>query len=186
MKLTHNKLKQLINEVLEEASEKAPFGPFSGSKPYVASQRAAKLPGEFTKKMALLDKDSGEQSKSLDQSLGIDNPDSDIKTPVSVLQRQEEFREIIANQHGNIFSENEADASIKVNTEAIGDAYRIGTWSHGNYSGGIFANKTGIYILSDDGAQTPFTPKNHDRSAMPITKSFNEIVFMGMFERRKR
>ena len=94
MKLTNNKLKQLINEVLKEASEKAPFGPFTGSKPYVRSQRSAKLPADMSSKLATLDKDSPEMSQVLDQSLGIDNPEADIKTPIGILRGQDEFRKI--------------------------------------------------------------------------------------------
>ena len=183
MKLTHNKLKQLINEVLKEASEKAPYGPFSGRKPYVASQRASKLPGDFTKKLATLDKDSPEQSRSLDQSLGLDHPELDVKTPVEIIEKQQEYREIIANQYSGIFSEDGAKPATKVNTKAIGNAYRIGTWSVDQYSGGMFANKTGIYILSDDGVETPFTPKKYGSGGyrvLPITKDMNETYFMGV------
>ena len=185
MKLTNNKLKQLINEVLEEASEKAPFGPFTGLKPYVRSQRAAKLPADMSSKLATLDKDSPEMSQVLDQSLGIDNPEADIKTPIGILRGQDEFRKIIANQTMGAFSESGADIETKVYT-AVGDAYNIGSWSFHNYQGSVFANETGIYVLDSKGNESYFTPKFKDGKIYPINKDFNEQIFMTMFEGRRR
>ena len=193
MKLTNNKLKQLINEVLEEASEKAPFGPFTDSKSYVKSQRAAKLAPGQPSKLADLDKSNPEMSRVMDQSLGIDNPESDIKIPIEILKRQQEFRDIIANQSMGAFSEKGADPATKVSTRAIGDAYKIGTWTRDRYvDGGVFANKTGIYVLDNDGRESYFTPKGppdpgeKGYKLIPITKKFNEQIFMNMFEGRKR
>lgn len=186
MKLTNNKLKQLINEVLKEASEKAPFGPFTGSKPYVRSQRSSKLPADMSSKLATLDKDSPEMSRVMDQSLGIDNPGADIKTPIEILRGQQEFREIIANQSIGAFSESGAEPATKVSTRAIGDAYKIGSWNIARDSGSVFANETGIYVLGNDGNQSYYTPTGQGRKIVPITKSFNEQIFMGMFEGRRR
>ena len=186
MKLTQNKLKQLINEVLEEASDKAPFGPFTGSKPYVKSQRAAKLSTDQTSKLSSLDRDFPEMSRVMDQSLGIDNPESDIKTPIEILKGQQEFREIIANQSQPFFSESGADPYTKVNTKAIGDAYKIGSWRSMTLSGSVFANKTGVYVLENDGSRSFYTPTGQGQKIVPITKSFNEQIFIGLFEGRKR
>ena len=184
MKLTQNKLKQLINEVLEEASDKAPFGPFTGSKPYVRSQRSAKLTPDQASKLGTLDKDFPEMSRVMDQSLGIDNPGADIKTPIEVLKGQQEFRDIIANQSMGYFSESGAEPTTKIRT-AVGEAYKIGSWSTGKYSGSIFANKDGVYVLENNGNKSFFTPTVRGK-IVPITKKFNEQTFMGMFEEKKR
>lgn len=185
MKLTNSKLKQLINEVLEEASKDAPFGPFTSSKAYVRSQRAGKLSGGQASKLNTLDKDSPEMSRVMDQTFGIDNPDVDIETPIEVLRRQQEFRDIIAGQSMGYFSESGAEPATKVSTRAIGPAYKIGSWSTGKYSGSIFANKNGVYVLENNGNKSFFTP-TVNRQIIPITKKFNEQTFMTMFEGRKK
>ena len=184
MKLTNSKLKQLIKEVLEEASKDAPFGPFTSSKAYVRSQRAGKLSGDQASKLNTLDKDSPEMSRVMDQTLGIDNPGADMETPIEVLRRQQEFRDIIAGQSMGYFSESGAEPSRKVRT-AAGNAYKIGSWSFDKYSGSIFANKDGVYVLENNGNKSFFTPTVR-REIVPITKKFNEQTFMGMFEGRKR
>ena len=184
MKLTNSKLKQLIKEVLEEASKDAPFGPFTSSKAYVRSQRAGKLSGDQASKLNTLDKDSPEMSRVMDQALGIDNPGADMETPIEVLRRQQEFRDIIAGQSMGYFSESGAEPSRKVRT-AAGNAYKIGSWSFDKYSGSIFANKDGVYVLENNGNKSFFTPTVR-REIVPITKKFNEQTFMGMFEGRKR
>ena len=185
MKLTTNNLKQLIKEVLEEASKDAPFGPFTSSKAYVRSQRAGKLSADQASKLNTLDKDSPEMSRVMDQTFGIDNPDVDIETPIEVLRRQQEFRDIVADQSMGYFSESGAEPATKVSTRAIGEAYKIGSWSNGKYNGSIFANADGIYVLENDGNQSFFTPTVRGK-IVPITKKFNEQTFMGMFEGRKR
>ena len=184
MKLTNSKLKQLIKEVLEEASKDAPFGPFTSSKAYVRSQRAGKLSGDQASKLNTLDKDSPEMSRVMDQALGIDNPGADMETPIEVLRRQQEFRDIIAGQSMGYFSESGAEPTRKVRT-AAGNAYKIGSWSFDKYSGSIFANKDGVYVLENNGNKSFFTPTVR-REIVPITKKFNEQTFMGMFEGRKR
>ena len=184
MKLTNSKLKQLIKEVLEEASKDAPFGPFTSSKAYVRSQRAGKLSGDQASKLNTLDKDSPEMSRVMDQTLGIDNPGADMETPIEVLRRQQEFRDIIAGQSMGYFSESGAEPTRKVRT-AAGNAYKIGSWSFDKYSGSIFANKDGVYVLENNGNKSFFTPTVR-REIVPITKKFNEQTFMGMFEGRKR
>ena len=184
MKLTNSKLKQLIKEVLEEASKDAPFGPFTSSKAYVRSQRAGKLSGDQASKLNTLDKDSPEMSRVMDQTLGIDNPGADMETPIEVLRRQQEFRDIIAGQSMGYFSESGAEPTRKVRT-AAGNAYKIGSWSFDKYSGYIFANKDGVYVLENNGNKSFFTPTVR-REIVPITKKFNEQTFMGMFEGRKR
>ena len=184
MKLTNSKLKQLIKEVLEEASKDAPFGPFTSSKAYVRSQRAGKLSGDQASKLNTLDKDSPEMSRVMDQTLGIDNPGADMETPIEVLRRQQEFRDIIAGQSMGCFSESGAEPTRKVRT-AAGNAYKIGSWSFDKYSGSIFANKDGVYVLENNGNKSFFTPTVR-REIVPITKKFNEQTFMGMFEGRKR
>ena len=184
MKLTTNNLKQLIKEVLEEASKDAPFGPFTSSKAYVRSQRAGKLSGDQASKLNTLDKDSPEMSRVMDQTLGIDNPGADMEPPIEVLRRQQEFRDIIAGQSMGYFSESGAEPSRKVRT-AAGNAYKIGSWSFDKYSGSIFANKDGVYVLENNGNKSFFTPTVR-REIVPITKKFNEQTFMGMFEGRKR
>ena len=184
MKLTNSKLKQLIKEVLEEASKDAPFGPFTSSKAYVRSQRAGKLSGDQASKLNTLDKDSPEMSRVMDQTLGIDNPGADIETPIEVLRRQQEFRDIIDGQSMGYFSESGAEPTRKVRT-AAGNAYKIGSWSFDKYSGSIFANKDGVYVLENNGNKSFFTPTVR-REIVPITKKFNEQTFMGMFEGRKR
>ena len=197
MKLSQNKLKQLINEVLKEASDKAPFGPFTGSKPYVKSQRAAKLSTDQTSKLSSLDQDFPEMSRVMDQSMGIDNPDADIGPDAYVhkhiASQQEEYRDIIANQQAGSFSDKGAEPSKKVKTQ-IGDAYRIGTWTapYTSLSGGVFANKTGIYVLDKDGYESYYSPKGppdpgkKGYKIIPITRKFNEQIFMGLQEGRKR
>ena len=184
MKLTNSKLKQLIKEVLEEASKDAPFGPFTSSKAYVRSQRAGKLSGDQASKLNTLDKDSPEMSRVMDQALGIDNPGADMQTPIEVLRRQQEFRDIIDGQSMGYFSESGAEPSRKVRT-AAGNAYKIGSWSFDKYSGSIFANKDGVYVLENNGNKSFFTPTVRGE-IVPITKKFNEQTFMGMFEGRKR
>ena len=184
MKLTTNNLKQLIKEVLEEASKDAPFGPFTSSKAYVRSQRAGKLSGDQASKLNTLDKDSPEMSRVMDQTLGIDNPGADMEPPIEVLRRQQEFRDIVADQSMGYFSESGAEPTRKVRT-AAGNAYKIGSWSFDKYSGSIFANKDGVYVLENNGNKSFFTPTVR-REIVPITKKFNEQTFMGMFEGRKR
>ena len=122
----------------------------------------------------------------MDQSLGIDNPESDIKIPIEILKRQQEFRDIIANQSMGAFSEKGADPATKVSTRAIGDAYKIGSWYYDTFGGFVYANKSGIYVLRRLGATSFFTPTDRDHNPMPITKNFNEAIFMNMFEGRKR
>ena len=184
MKLTNSKLKQLIKEVLEEASKDAPFGPFTSSKAYVRSQRAGKLSGDQASKLNTLDKDSPEMSRVMDQTLGIDNPGADMETPIEVLRRQQEFRDIVADQSMGYFSESGAEPTRKVRT-AAGNAYKIGSWSTGKYNGSIFANADGVYVLENDGNRSFFTPTVRGK-IVPITKKFNEQTFMGMFEGRKK
>lgn len=183
MKLTDNKLKQLIKEVLEEASEEAPFGPFTGSRPYVKSQRASKLSADKTRKLAKLDQDNPEMSRTLDQAFGIDSADPDIKTPVNVIKQQLVYSDIVKNQSNNYFSESGAEPTVKVKT-AVGDAYKIGTWNFGKMSGSVFANKTGIYVLDDGGLESYYTPKGPHPSGrgnrlVPIRKDFSDAIFMG-------
>ena len=187
MKLTNNKLKQLINEVLKEASEKAPFGPFTSQRAHVRSQRAANLTPDQAKKLNALDKDFPHMSRVMDQTLGIDNPDLDIPKGVAtykhIADQHQEYRDIIANQRAGYFSEKGSDPFTKVNTP-IGDAYRIGTWKVDKYSGGVFANKTGVYVLDDDGGESYFSPKGppdpgkKGYKLIPITRTFNEDTFI--------
>lgn len=142
MKLTHNKLKQLIEQTLNES-----YGPAMNSLP------------------------SAPTSKFKD-----------------IARRQQEYRQIIRNQHRGYFSEKGAEPNKEVNTRAIGPAFKIGSWKFGKLSGSIFAANDGIYILENDGTQSyasPMHPTNPNKIG-PLTKDMGDSVFMGLEEGRKR
>ena len=182
MKLTHNKLKQLIKEVLEEASKKAPFGPFTGREPYVASQRSAKLSGDHTRKLRGMDDD---QARAIDDAFGIDNPETTEMLPPSVMKHVIEYDEIIANQWGQTFTKSSDRPQLTKGTP-VGDAYKIGEWTGPQHKGGVFVNHKGLFVLNDDGSKSFFTPQDENREIMPITKEFNEQIFHTMFEGKRR
>ncbi len=122
-----------------------------------------------------------------------------LQASSTVQMHHDEYREIVANQHSDFFSEEGADY-IRTYKTIVGRAHRVGSWKAFKLSGSIFVNEKGIFVLTDDGGKSYATPRTvkqreYTKSGdyippkeiiLPITKKFNEATFMGLEEGRKR
>ena len=117
----------------------------------------------------------------------------------TIQMHHDEYREIVANQYADYFSEDGADFIRTYNT-IVGRAHKVGSWKSFKLSGSIFVNEKVIFVLRDDGGKSYATPRTvkqgqYTKSGdyippkeiiLPITKKFNEATFMGLEEGRKR
>ena len=118
----------------------------------------------------------------------------------TIQMHHDEYREIVANQQRDYFSEDGADFSRMYNT-IIGRAYKVGSWKYFKLSGSVFINRKGIFVLTDDGRKSMATgvegiTKGYTTKTgrymppkeifVPIKKEDADTTFMGLEEGRKR
>lgn len=191
MKLSNSKLRHLINEVIEEASKDAPYGPFTSQKGYVASQRATKLPGKMTKKLADLDRDVPFQSREMDKAFGIDNPEPGLKAPSSV-EALRKLKKISPTMGGNVtFRPLKHPQAPPVVNKDLGEVYKIGDWTYDPsfgisgvpgapkpVSGGIFSQGEDIFILGPN-AETVYHSNVINNKPSPLDMNTPDRHFWG-------
>jgi len=191
MKLSNSKLRHLINEVIEEASKDAPFGPFTSRKSYVASQRAAKLPGKVTKKLADLDRDMPFQSREMDRAFGIDNPEQTVHSPA--VEAFNKLKKISPTMMGGAvtFKPLKYPQTQAVVNKALGKVYKIGDWTYDQafgishipgapkpVSGGIFSQGGDIFILGPN-AETVYQSNAIANRPTPLDLNAPDRHFWG-------